>query len=324
MLTRSTEKRVTESQLRLCLGLALVLAGIGDEAEGGALQVSGGLDARYEYESVADSHEASLDGAFLNLRQVWSDDAGDRWIGVAQVDFDHNFEDISPYQVYLQYKGPLGRWNIRAGHYLLPFGLLATYDTERLLLQGIEEESVGLRKDTGAEVLGFVGDWDYAVSVSDGLGDSHLWDSRASPVLAGRIARVSDEWQIGLSTLLGHVLQDRESGGAGETTEEYLAAIDATVFRGPATIRTELTGGAKDGEGVLGGVLLADYALMPKLEVNTRYAMWDENGLQQSAGLGLTARVLPWCYLRIADEYEFEEDENVFTAQIYMEFSHAL
>lgn len=106
------------------------------------LQLSGGVDARYTHENQPRRDDAELHGFFLNLRQVWSDQTGDRWIGVAQADFDHNFEDVRPYQVYLQYKGPLGKWNVLAGHYLLPFGLLAHHDTERLLMRGIEDHAL--------------------------------------------------------------------------------------------------------------------------------------------------------------------------------------
>ncbi|MBL9188325.1 MAG: hypothetical protein JNK23_12645 [Opitutaceae bacterium] len=149
--------------------------------------------------------EAELAGAFLNFRQVWADASGDRWIGVAQLDFDHNFDEVRPYQVYLQYKGPLGKWNIRAGHYLLPFGLLTTYDTERLVLRGLEETNLGIRSDTGAQLFGRSGDFDYALSVTGGLGNSRLFDSRARPLLATRVAYVREAWQVGLSALTGRV-----------------------------------------------------------------------------------------------------------------------
>lgn len=170
-------------------------------AEG--LQLSGGVDGRYTHENHPQRDEVKLHGLFLNLRQVWADETGDRWIGVAQADFDNNFQDITPYQVYLQYKGPLGKWNVRAGHYLLPFGLLTTYDTERLILHGIEDTSLGIRKDTGVQFLGHSGAWDYGVSLSGGLSDIRFADSRANPVLTARLAYVKDDWQVGLSTLVG-------------------------------------------------------------------------------------------------------------------------
>lgn len=156
------------------------------------LQLSGGLDGRLTNDREPDGEDpgtrARLEGAFLNLRKVWSDDLGDRWIGVAQVDVDDNARRIRPYQVYLQYKGPLGVWNLRGGHYLLPFGLLATYDTERLLLEGLEKTSLGIRKDTGVALLGRLGSWDYAASLTDGLSDVRFVDGDARPTFTGRLA----------------------------------------------------------------------------------------------------------------------------------------
>lgn len=295
-------------------------------AEG--LQLSGGVDGRYTHESQPQRDEVKLHGLFLNLRQVWADETGDRWIGVAQADFDNNFQDIAPYQVYLQYKGPLGKWNVRAGHYLLPFGLLATYDTERLILQGIEDASLGIRKDTGVQFLGHSGAWDYAVSLSGGLSDIRFADSRANPVLTARLAYVKDDWQVGFSTLIGRPWARFEPlVGEEETsarfTQERRFALDATKSFGPVTLRAEAGGGLEIGRGVWGGVVLADYALLPKLDLNTRYAYWHRDGDSQSVGLGLSYNVWRGLFLRIADNYEFgKQEKNAFTTQIYFEFSH--
>ena len=292
------------------------------------LLVSGGVDGRYTHESQPRNDEAELRGLFLNLRQVWADEAGDRWIGVAQVDFDHNFEDIRPYQVYLQYKGPLGKWNVRAGHYLLPFGLLAHYDTERLLLRGIEDTSLGIRKDSGAELFGHVGDWDYAVSVSDGLSDIRLADSRANPVFTARLAYVKDNWQVGASTLIGRPwarfepLVGEEEASA-HFTQLRRFSLDALKSWGPLTVRTEASAGTDDGRDVWGGVVLADYALLPKLELNTRYAYWHRYDENHAVGLGLSYNVWRGLFLRAADNYQFgDREKNAFATQIYFEFSH--
>lgn len=295
-------------------------------AEG--LQLSGGVDGRFTHENHPQSDEVELNGLFLNLRQVWADETGDRWIGVAQVDFDHNFESIAPYQLYLQYKGPLGKWNARAGLYLLPFGLLATYDTERLLLTGIENTSLGIRQDVGAQVFGHFGDWDYALSVTDGLSNIRFVDSRANPVLSARLAYVKDDWQVGLSMLIGRPWARFEPLVGGEEssarfTQERRLALDATKSFGPLTLRAEASGGTESARGVWGGVVLADYALLPKLDLNTRYAYWHRDGDSQSIGLGVSYNVWRGLFLRVADNYEFgKREKNAFTTQIYFEFSH--
>lgn len=286
-----------------------------------SLQLAGGIDVRYTAESPSAS-DFRLQGLFLNVRKVWSDDLGDRWIGVAQADFDNNFERVRPYQVYLQYKGPLGKWNIRAGHYLLPFGLLANYDTERLLLQGLERISLGIRKDSGVQLLGRFGSWDYAASVTSGLGDVKFIDSRANPVVTARLAHVQGGLQVGFSTLIGSVLIDPEFGLGRSRLRERKFAIDATKSFGPLTVRAEGVGGTDDRQAVGGGIVLGDYALTPKLEVNTRYAGWSRDGVQHSTELGFTYLIRTGLYARAAGSFEFgKERNNGFTIQLYYEFS---
>lgn len=111
--------------------MASLIAPAAVQAEG--LNVSGGLDARAQT-----GDEDSFAAGFLNLRQVIEQDGVDRWILVGQLDSGENFESPLLYQTYAQLKGPLGRWNVRAGRFIAPFGLLASYDSERLVLNTIE------------------------------------------------------------------------------------------------------------------------------------------------------------------------------------------
>ena len=292
--------------------------------------VSGGLDARAWHSSDPRHSEAELTGLFLNARQVWSDAAGDRWIGIAQVDADHNFDEVRPYQLYLQYKGPLGKWNVRVGHYLLPFGLLAQQDTERLLLQGIENTNLGIRKDTGVQVLGRAGEWDCAASLSGGASDIRLVDSRADPVVSFRAAYVRSDWQLGFSALAGRPwarfgsLIDSE-GEAARFTRERRLAVDLLKTWERLTLRVEGGGGTNDGESVWGGAVLADYSLLPRLELNSRYAYWHRDGVSRTIGAGLTFDAGRGWFLRVAHQHEFgERDRNMLVGQVYYEFSRRL
>lgn len=104
------------------------------------------------------------------LGRFFADASGDRLILVGQLDAENNFEDIRLYNTYAQLKGPLGHVNLWLGRYILPFGLLANYDTERLLVQSLDPQSLGIKLDLGAQVLGYFGPLDYAVSVSQGTG----------------------------------------------------------------------------------------------------------------------------------------------------------
>lgn len=307
------------------LGVGAVLLGIAaarPSAYAQGLQVSGGLNGRVtnEHDNEIDRFQPRLTGAFLNLRKVWSDEFGDRWIGVAQADFDDNLRRVRPYQVYLQYKGPLGKWNLRGGHYLLPFGLLATYDTERLVLQGLEKTSLGIRKDSGVQAFGRQGSWDYAVSLSNGLSDVRFADSRANPVLTARVAYVAGDAQLGFSALAGRVLLDTDPRPVDVRERRF--AVDATKSFGPLTLRAEGLGGTDNGRSVGGGLLLGDYALTPKLELNTRYAYWSAVDAGHAAGLGLTYQLRPGLLLRTAGTYQSRRDDHYgFTVQLYYEFS---
>lgn len=283
--------------------------------------ISGGVDLRAS-NSTKDGANAEVNALYLNFRQVWADAEGDRWIGVAQVDVEHNFSDVQPYQIYLQYKGPLGKWNVQAGHFLLPFGLLATYDTERLLLGGLENLNLGIRHDSGAEFFGRVDDFDYALAVTDGLGVETFVNSHANPVVTGRVAYVRDDWQLGLSALLGKITFNKEHDSESDNGQVRRTALDFTRSWGPATLRAETSVGTENAKGVWGGLLLADYALTDRLELNTRAAFWHREGDRSFAGAGLSYRLAEGMVVRVADEQEFGKNENnTVTAQFSYEFA---
>ena len=314
--------------MRVVLFVLVVLTWttLAEKVQAQGIQLSGGLDARYTRPEDSESYRPRLEGAFLNIRKVWGDALGDRWIGVAQGDFDDNLQRIRPYQVYLQYKGPLGKWNVRAGHFLLPFGLLATHDTERLILQGLEGVSLGVRKDTGAGVIGRFGAWDYALTVTTGLGDTHVLDERANPVLTGRISYVRQDLQVGISVLRGDLLLGHDAGAlSGNRFRERRFSMDVTKSVRSLNLRLEGVAGTDDGRAVGGGILLADYAITPNLEVNARTASWSRHGNIWSGGLGVTYQARPGLYFRAAKTYQSEGTfNNGYAVQIYYEFTKQL
>lgn len=291
----------------------------------GNVQVSGGADGRY-INTGGDTNTFLLEGAFLNVRKVYSDEQGDRVIAVGQIDFDDNFETTRPYQTYLQYKGPLGKWNVRAGHYILPFGLLSAYDSERLLLRTLEPLSLGIKLDSGVELLGFFGDMDYAVSVSQGVGRNRLTDVDDNKLVTGRLGWQGEDVSIGVSALNGDVLLEkdsiiREETGLSSLYEKRLG-VDITKYSGPLILRGEVVVGKDNDKTVGGGLLKADYALTPKLELNLKYAHWQREGGRHFIGAGFSYEMYKGLFLRIADEYQFgKEDINVAAAQTYFEFA---
>lgn len=310
---------------KILAGVFILLVVMPGFSEAGSFQISGGADARY-INTDGDENDVELEGLFLNFRKVFSDEKGDRLIAVGQLDMDHNFEKIRPYQTYLQYKGPLGKWNIRAGHYILPFGLLSDYDTERLILKTIEDLSLGIKLDTGIELLGFWGDFDYAVSVSQGVGQNRLTDIDNDKLITARIGWQGEDISVGLSGLIGKVLTEKSSVIRGEISSnsvyEKRLGLDLTKYLGQLTLRGELDIGEDKNDIIGGGLLKADYALTPKLELNLKYAHWQRKGGRNFIGAGFSYQLFKGLFLRIADEYQFgKENENVATFQTYFEFA---
>ncbi len=310
------------------LPVLLALAGavvVPERAWSQSFTLSGGADVRYTHDTNPSDDKTEIRGLFLNLRKVWSDELGDRWIGVAQADVDDNLKNVRPYQIYLQYKGPLGHCNLRGGLFLLPFGLLATYDTERLLLQGLEEQSLGIRKDSGLQVLGFAGRFDYAVAVTGGGGERRLSDRRADPVLTARVAYVKDDWQIGFSLLGGRPLPEAGSDTSSRPPRKRRLALDLTRLAGPLTVRAEAVAGDDEGRSVGGGVVLADLALGGAVELNSRFAVWRQDQTQRTAGVGVSYRLGRGFVIRVAHQRQINNGgPSESTLQFYYDFSRQI
>lgn len=287
-------------------------------------QISGGADLRASYSTESHEDDYTVKALFFNLRHVISDDTGDRYILVGQIDIEDDLQEILPYNTYAQIKGPLGKVNLRVGHYLLPFGLLAYYDTERLLIQGIEDENLGNRLDWGAQVLGYSGSLDYALSVSQGSGNEFR-DSDSNKLVTGRIGLQQDYNRYGISVLSGIVDVADEEDGA-EREERRRIALDGEFDLAPWMLRGELTAGQNGGRAVNGGVMLADYDFTPDLAFNSKLGWWHDEQTTWDAAVGFSYRLPHNFTLRAADKYSRGDgqDEHVFTVQLSWEFANAI
>lgn len=296
-------------------------------AHADATQISGGLDGRALSQDPvwgAGEEGIRLHGAFLNLRHVISDESGDRYILVGQMDANDNLEELEAYQVYAQVKGPLGRINLRAGRYILPFGLLANLDTERQLIQSLESLSLGIKLDTGVQVFGFTGPFDYAVSISQGSGE--LDDPDNNKLLVARLGRQGEDGRWGLSYLGGQVVVDDDDFLQQGRFDRQRLAVDAEFDFLPWLLRGELIAGKDDGRSVYGGILLADYDFNARLSLNTKLAWWNSNDDARELALGVTYRLPRNFIFRVADTYQRLNGagEHSLALQLYWEFSHAL
>jgi len=309
--------------LLLITGLLFVYA----PAQADVTQISGGLDSRAVSQDPlwgAGEEGPKLHGAFVNLRQVISDDSGDRYILVGQVDANDNFEELEAYQVYAQVKGPLGRINLRAGRYILPFGLLANLDTERQLIQTQEAVTLGIKLDAGVQVFGFTGPFDYALSVSQGTGE--LDDPDSNKLLVARLGMQGEDRRWGLSYLDGRVVTNDDDFLQQGSFDRQRLAVDAEFDFVPWLLRGELIAGKDVDRSVYGGILLADYAFNARLSLNTKLGWWNSTDDAREVALGVSYRLPRNFILRAADTYQRLNGagEHSLALQLYWEFSHAL
>ena len=99
-----------------------------------------------------------------------------------------------------------GRFNIRVGHFELPFGIENAVQTNGTLYQTNLGRTFGFKGDWGASINGTLPQLVYEIAVMDG-GGNELAD-RASGYMVGRVASPSDQpWWVGFSFLNGELEQ---------------------------------------------------------------------------------------------------------------------
>lgn len=287
--------------------------------------ISGGLDLRATRGSDA---TVALNGVFLNVHQVFEQDGADRWIVVAQADSGDNGQSPHLYQTYVQLKGPLGHWNVRAGRLILPFGLLASYDSERQVLQTIEPLTLGAKLGQGVQVDGFSSRLDYAVAAVAGM-QGH------DAVLIARVGTIWGEVHVGASLLNGS-LPEVVSAENIELPNHVLPGIpfvnkhrlglDATWDDGPTAWRGELVAGTDNGVFVKGAYGEVERALDANWTLGFNAGVWDGAAQRWRYGAALTRTLGAGRLLRLAyvDQAEPEGLDHALVAQFEWEFARAL
>ncbi len=249
--------------------IALMAAGLAFPVQAsGFLSID--ADGRYLLTDFSESR-VLLQAMGLSLRKVIADKRGDRWILFTQIEAMDNFHHVDFHQWYAMYKGPLGKWNISAGKFRLPYGLLTGFDSERLLFDTLEEFTVGGDRDLGLMLSGTIGAFDYAVAVTKGSG---LFDSPKKGLLSGRFAVVpgtSDDLTIGFSAAYGESGDSHGMPGHGRTVRS--AALDLTAYTGRGVLRAEGSYGKYNHLHQATAFINYDYRLFPNLELNAAGAM---------------------------------------------------
>jgi len=223
---------------------------------------------------------------------------------------------------------------LRAGQFVLPFGLAAVYDTSLQPFETLAGKSVGLRIDTGAMVEGDYGPFHYAGALTTGRGPSRS-DDDGRPVLSARLERhfltQSGRIQIGGSML---------SGRLPETTPAFFLPasgvvpaaprIDKTRFSadvqyglGTLVARGEIVFGADAERPVFGYFGEARWSIAPRMQAVAAVKRWDYRVRPESfhvAAMGIDFVASPGIIVRALFERERSDGPRAGTP----DFDHRL
>jgi hypothetical protein len=151
-------------------------------------------------------------------------------------------------QAYVLFPLGLRMPTVRVGQAVIPFGLLADYDTHTQVVQTNYSRTIGLRIDPGIGFQGQYGKTNYALWVSNGNGP-YTPDNNKNKVIAARVAPKfllgNAELTLGLSGLEGELPYWQLDSitlmmdGPHFYRMKYRAALDNTTDWGPAIIHLE-------------------------------------------------------------------------------------
>ncbi|MFM7322649.1 MAG: hypothetical protein ACKO5K_14160, partial [Armatimonadota bacterium] len=133
----------------------------------------------------------TVDGIVANPRD--GDERGGfrlQWVGDPSTSRADRPDHVRLSEAYAFYKllFPGASATIRAGQFVLPFGLAAVYDTTLQPFETLAGQSVGLRVDSGAMAEGDYGPFHYAGALTTGRGPGRT-DDDGRPVLSARLER---------------------------------------------------------------------------------------------------------------------------------------
>lgn len=168
-----------------------------------------------------------------------------------------------------------GGFNVRAGHFEIPFGLEQNIDTNGTIRQYTFADR-GIKTDWGVTINGILPEFEYELAVSRGSGND-ITDRDHPHLLSGRIGTPSHRNLIGgLSFMSGEVL------GATGTTRRERVGVDVAWYTGPWELLLEASGGRNNKTDV--GNALAEVSWRNPME--TWHAYSQVRHFQQDAGNG--------------------------------------
>ena len=147
-----------------------------------------------------------------------------------------------------------GKFNIRVGHFEIPYGLEVGVNSSGTLRQLLTRPNLGVKTDWGVGINGTLPKFKYEFTLSRGTGNEY--HSRGEPfVFAGRIGTADDQESFtgspsyGISGFYGDVL-----GANSKITNRLRVGIDATRYLGPFTVLGELSAGQDGDANVVNGL----------------------------------------------------------------------
>lgn len=261
----------------------------------------------------------------LSVRKTFSDNQGDRFILFGLVETEENVSSVMVHELYARYKGPLGVWNLSAGRFSLPYGLITSFSSSRLLYQSAYEQSIGIDADNGLMVSGTAGSLDYGLAFTQGYGPHRKIDLSGHGLVSTRAGFTfgdAEEYMLGLSAAYG---KTSHGHGTDHAVQRALAGIDGTFMLGQFLTRLEASGGWIDKMHFVSVFGMVDYALHLRLDLTAAGSYFqNEHEKQNYFFAGFTFKP-DWFTLRGGYKYErYDLPKHTFSIQIYRLFSFNL
>jgi len=272
----------------------------------------------------------------------------------AHVDGTHDWE-FEFHDAYFMYSGPFkGRFNVRLGHFDVPFGLEQNIDTHSTLVQIMSMRNVGFKKDWGLSVGGHLPETDYEFAFTRGTGVEYR-ERGENYLVSGRIGTPSDRnFCIGLSGLYGDVIDSmgvmrgntmemmgmpstwfgRTTKPADDIIERSRVGLDCMNLLGPYTLKGEVSYGEDENQEIINSIFEIDY-LFPDMDGRLEAIAQIQNAHQDIAApgshddtfltFGLNYRLsremtLQSMYRHDLQRIKNTENDNVVALQLYMYF----
>ncbi len=156
---------------------------------------------------------------------------------------------------YYNYTGlGRGRFNIRLGHFELPYGLEQIVATNGTIHNFIHGPNLGIKADWGISLNGILPFLEYDFALTRGSGNN--WETKGDPyVLSGRLGTTREKNLIlGISAMDGEIFTDKE-----QTLSRSRYGVDFTWYVRAFTLMGELSTGKDESTNVFNSLLELDW-----------------------------------------------------------------